>query len=46
MLTGDKKTVGEDVGEKLRLDEVLYRIVTRWKSWESRKINARKNRKR
>ena len=45
MLTGDKKTVGEDVGEKLRLDEVYTELLPDGKVEKVEKLMQEKTEK-
>lgn len=45
MLTGDKKTVGEDVGEKLRLDEVYTELLPDGKVEKVKKLMQEKTEK-
>ena len=45
MLTGDKKTVGEDVGEKLRLDEVYTELLPNGKVEKVEKLMREKTEK-
>ena len=45
MLTGDKKTVGEDVGEKLRLDEVYTELLPDGKVEKVEKLMKEKREK-
>ena len=45
MLTGDKKTVGEDVGEKLRLDEVYTELLPDGKVKKVEKLMQEKTEK-